>query len=128
MTATLCPFCGQSSIHYSHAGCTPEAEAVREIDDGDPGPDLIENPYAVGPPPGYDPPPIAQLRDPSIQERVNAQGAALVRGVIATIPTRATQPADHCPIHPDQPGGTTPAGDPWCGDCRRAGRTEGATP
>jgi hypothetical protein len=33
----LCDFCGKSS-HYSHAGCSPEAEAARELDD-DPGPD-----------------------------------------------------------------------------------------
>lgn len=118
--STLCDFCGKSALH-SHAGCTSDAEAARELD-GDPGPDLAENPYAMGPPPGYEPPPLAQLRDPSFQERVNAEGAALVRGVIATIPRRSSEPADHCTTHPDQPGGKTGAGDPWCGDCRRAER------
>lgn len=124
MTATLCRFCGKSSIHYSHAGCTPEADAALELDDGDPGPDLVENPYYAGPPPGYEPPPLSQLRDPTFQERINAEGAALVRDVIATIPRRSSEPADHCTTHPDQPGGRTGAGDPWCGDCRRAERED----
>lgn len=77
-------------------------------------------PWITGPPPGYDPPPIEKLRDPSVQERINAQGAALVRDVIATIPARRAEPADHCTTHPDQPGGSTPAGDAYCGECRRA--------
>lgn len=83
-----------------------------------------ENPYAMGPPRGYHPPPADELRDPDIQAETNRRGAALVREVIATIPTRATEPAPHCPTHPDQPGGHTGAGDPWCGDCRRAARED----
>lgn len=117
----LCDFCGHPLAYLNHDACTPDAEAARELD-GDPGPDLPDNPYVMGPPPGYDPPPIEQLRDPSIQERINAQGAALVREVIATIPRRSTEPADHCPTHPDQPGGRTGAGDPFCPVCRRAER------
>jgi hypothetical protein len=120
--STLCDFCGKSALH-SHAGCNPDAEAAHELDD-DPGPDLVENPYVMGPPPGYEPPPLSQLRDPSFQERINAEGAALVRDVIATIPRRSSEPADRCPTHPDQPGGKTGAGDPWCGECRRTERED----
>lgn len=85
---------------------------------------MSENPYAVGPPPGYHPPPVAELRDPEIQAGIDERGKALVREVIATIPRRTSEPADHCPTHPDQPGGSTGAGDPWCGDCRRAERED----
>lgn len=36
---------------------------------------------------------------------------------------------DTCPTHPDEPGGSTPAGDPYCPTCRRDRRatTNGET-
>lgn len=40
-------------------------------------------PWQTGPPEGYAPPPTATLRDPDVQARTAAKGAALVMAVLA---------------------------------------------
>lgn len=40
-------------------------------------------PYAMGPGPDYDPPPIAELIDPAVRDETAIKGAALVREVLA---------------------------------------------
>lgn len=42
----------------------------------------------MGPPEGYEPPPLDDLIDPAIRERVAAQGADLVREVLADVGIR----------------------------------------
>lgn len=42
-----------------------------------------ENPYAVGPPADYDPPPIDDLRDPEFRTRTHQRGRQLVLQVLA---------------------------------------------
>jgi hypothetical protein len=39
--------------------------------------------WVTGPPEGYDPPPIDDLRDPEVRTRTHARGADLVRQVLA---------------------------------------------
>lgn len=45
-------------------------------------------PYAMGPPDDYDPPPVEDLRDPEVQTRTNARGADLVRQPLAELGIR----------------------------------------
>jgi hypothetical protein len=40
-------------------------------------------PWQTGPPPDYDPPPLDDLRDPAIHERIAATGRDLVLAVLA---------------------------------------------
>jgi hypothetical protein len=48
-------------------------------------------PYVMGPPPGYDPPPIAELVDPEIPARIAATGRDLVLAVLAAKGHRKTE-------------------------------------
>jgi hypothetical protein len=50
-----------------------------------------ENPYAVGPPPDYDPPPIDDLRDPEWRTQTHARGRALVLAIMAELGHHRTE-------------------------------------
>lgn len=41
-------------------------------------------PWVMGPPEGYDPPPLADLTDPEIQARTRLEGRELVLAVLAS--------------------------------------------
>lgn len=64
---------------------------------------------------------------PAERARMYAEGRARLDAVLAARDIRAhgsdrTLPDTTCTEHPDERGGTTPAGDAYCPDCRRAGR------
>lgn len=42
-------------------------------------------PWVMGPPEGYDPPPITDLIDPAVRDETATKGAALVREVLADL-------------------------------------------
>lgn len=42
-------------------------------------------PWVMGPPEGYDPPPITELIDPAVRDETATKGAALVREVLADL-------------------------------------------
>lgn len=66
---------------------------------------------------------------PEVQAEINQRGRALVQDILdrAGVKPRASRVTTaNCPTHPDMPGGLTPAGDPWCGDCRRGSNRGGA--
>ena len=85
--------------------------------------------YIQGPPPGYRGLP-GEPNDhvsPAERARMYAEGRARLDAVLAACHIRPhgpdrTLPDTACPTHPDERGGTTPAGDAYCPDCRRAGR------
>ncbi|GAB3166956.1 hypothetical protein GCM10027059_26740 [Myceligenerans halotolerans] len=79
---------------------------------------MTENPYYAGPPRGYHPADPRDLIDPEIQAATNRRGALLVREVLADCGARtAPKPGETC-VHGNR-ADRTPAGDAWCGDCRR---------
>lgn len=82
---------------------------------------MTENPYAMGPPPGYHPPPARELQDPAVQAETNTRGKAICRDVLATLPARKHHTTT-CPTHPDQPGGRYGGGDLRCTPCRQTER------
>lgn len=55
-------------------------------------------PWVMGPPEGYDPPPVETLRDPEIPARIAATGRELVLAVLA----------EECGIRKTHNGWTTP--------------------
>jgi len=67
---------------------------------------------------------------PEQQAEINGRGLALLRDSLERVgvkPKARGVDTTTCPTHPDERGGTTPAGDPWCGECRRAHRTTPTT-
>lgn len=88
----------------------------------------MTDPYVMGPPADYRPlpGPAVEHVDPKVQAEVNRRGMELVREVLAQtgVTTKARAAGtDTCPTHPEQRGGTTPAGDAWCPTCRRTPAT-----
>lgn len=45
-------------------------------------------PWLTGPPPGYEPPPVDDLIDPTVRDETATKGAALVREVLAEVGLR----------------------------------------
>lgn len=77
----------------------------------------MTNPYAMGPPRGFHPPDPRDLVDPDIQADINRRGIAQVRQVLAQCGARTTGTPETC-VHGER-NYRTPAGDAFCGECRR---------